>query len=431
MRLPQRLARLFSALLLIIAVGVDGQSASFYLKDKDRVVFYGDSITEQSFYTNFVETYVVTRFPDLNISFINSGWSGDWVVGGGGGKIDERLSRDVFAHKPKVMTIMVGMNDAGYQEFDPAFFKIYSEGYERLLSLLKNELPRLRITLLQPSPFDDLTSGHAWRLAAPQIKGGYNATIVRYGQFVKELAQRHGLNSVDMNAPVVDVIQKANAVDEALAQKIIPDRIHPAAAGHLLMAAALLKSWNAPAVVTAVELDAESRRVAHTENTKVSNLTIDNRLFWTQTDAALPMPLDMNDKAIAIVTRFSDVVQRLNQQILKVTNLSASNYTLKIDDEVIGIWSKKDLAAGINLALLPTPMLKQALGVHNLTAQRNRIRFVRWREVQVPLERDSIAGLAKTLDALDALEAELIKRQRAAAQPRAHRYELIPLTITK
>ena len=37
----------------------------FYLKDGDRVVFYGDSITEQRLYTTYTETYVVTRFPQL------------------------------------------------------------------------------------------------------------------------------------------------------------------------------------------------------------------------------------------------------------------------------------------------------------------------------------------------------------------------------
>src|SRR5690348_17702461 len=51
----------------------------FYLRDGDRVVFYGDSITDQRLYTAFVETYVVTRFPRLKVSFVHSGWGGDRV----------------------------------------------------------------------------------------------------------------------------------------------------------------------------------------------------------------------------------------------------------------------------------------------------------------------------------------------------------------
>src|ERR1044072_467127 len=83
----------------------------FALRDGDRVVFFGDSITDQRLYTTFTETYVVTRFPKLKISFVHSGWGGDRVTGGGGGPVDVRLWRDVFAYKPTVMTIMLGMND--------------------------------------------------------------------------------------------------------------------------------------------------------------------------------------------------------------------------------------------------------------------------------------------------------------------------------
>lgn len=423
-KVQPKFSRLLFVLLLVVAQA-HAQGANFYLKDDDRVVFYGDSITEQNLYTAFAETYVITRFPRLNVSFINSGWAGDWVVGGGGGKVDERLRRDVFAHKPTVMTAMFGMNDGGYQEFDQGYFKVYSEGYERMLSLLKNELPQLRITLLQPSPFDDWTGSHAWRLTPP-VKSGYNAVMLRYGQFVGELARQRNLNVADMNAPIVDVIRKAQTTDPSLAQKIIPDRIHPSAAGHLLMAASLLKSWNAPAAVTTVELDGAGKRILNSANTKVADFTSDDKLSWTQTDGALPLPLDMKDEAIALVVRLSDVVESLDQQSLKVNNLRAPRYALKIDGEEIGVWSKEQLTAGINLAVLPTPMLKQALTVHALTLRHNRIHYVRWREIQMSLDKENMSDLQKTLDALDALEADIIKRQRAAAVPRSYHYELIP-----
>src|SRR4051812_20793958 len=102
------------SLLLIVfclRTGTIWAQDSFYLKDGDRVVFYGDSITEQRLYTTFTETYVLTRFPQLKVSFVHSGVGGDRVTGGRAGDIDLRLNRDVFAYKPTVMTIMLGMND--------------------------------------------------------------------------------------------------------------------------------------------------------------------------------------------------------------------------------------------------------------------------------------------------------------------------------
>ena len=49
----------------------------FALRDNDRVVFLGDSITEQKLYTTYIEAYAVTRFPKLKLAFANRGWGGD------------------------------------------------------------------------------------------------------------------------------------------------------------------------------------------------------------------------------------------------------------------------------------------------------------------------------------------------------------------
>src|SRR6188508_2440010 len=143
--------------LFSLAVLQAADSNGFYLKPNDRVVFYGDSITDQRLYTTFTETYVVTRFPKLPVTFIHSGWGGDRVGGGGGGPIDLRLKRDVFAYKPTVMTIMLGMNDASYRAFDQNIFNTYSTGYEKIVHDVKTTVPGIRMTLIQPSPFDDVT----------------------------------------------------------------------------------------------------------------------------------------------------------------------------------------------------------------------------------------------------------------------------------
>ena len=211
----------------------------FAIKDGDRIVFYGDSITDQRLYTTFVETYIVTRFPSMNVSFVHSGWGGDRVTGGGGGRIDHRLDRDVFSYKPTVVTVMLGMNDASYRPFDQKTFDIYAKGYAHLVESLKSHIPGVRITLIQPSPFDDVTR-------KPNFEGGYNQVLNRYGEFVKELAEKEGAGVADLNTPVVAALKKAMEINATGAQELIKDRVHPGPAGQLLMAEALLKAWNAP-----------------------------------------------------------------------------------------------------------------------------------------------------------------------------------------
>jgi lysophospholipase L1-like esterase len=393
--------------------------ANFYLHDGDRVVFYGDSITDQRLYTTFVETYIVTRFPQLKVSFVHSGVGGDRVTGGGAGAIDVRLPRDVVAYKPAVMTIMLGMNDGSYRAFDQKIFDTYAAGYRHIVQSVKDALPGIRITVIEPSPFDDVTR-------APNFEGGYNKVMVRYGEFVKELARQENLAVADLNGPVVAALEKANKLDAENAKKLVPDRVHPAPAGHLLMAEALLKAWQAPAIVTAVEIDAPTATVASATNTKVTELTAAGGVSWTQADEGLPMPVDTNDAVVALALRSSDFVEAMDQEPLKVTGLAAARYTLKIDGEAVGTFTKEEWAKGVNLAMLPTPMAKQAAAVHDLTLRHNVVHFARWRMVGVNLDSLALprAHLQAAADALDTLEADVVAQQRAAAQPKDHRYEL-------
>ena len=412
--------------IVAFASFASAEEKSFHLKNGDRVVFYGDSITDQRLYTTFVETFVVTRFPAMKVSFVHSGWGGDRVTGGGGGQIDLRLNRDVFAYNPTVMTVMLGMNDASYKAFDQGIYSTYTNGYQHIVDSMKKNSPGTRMTLIQPSPFDDVTQ-------PPKFEGGYNNVLVQYGAYVKDLAMREHLGVADLNTAVVASLEKAKAADAEKAKKIIPDRVHPGPSGHLLMAAELLKAWNAPKFVSCVEINAAAKQpTKHLVKeccTEVSGLNLSGSLKWSQLDKALPMPVDLSEEITKLAVDSSDFFEALNQQPLKVTGLAANKYTLNIDGKCVGEFTKEQLAAGINLAALNTPMTKQASEVHKLTIQHNQVHFERWREVQVRLAKHSSEKISKAtktlLSAFDSEEAALIAKQRSAAKPVKHYYELV------
>ncbi|MBB6051520.1 SGNH/GDSL hydrolase family protein [Armatimonas rosea] len=400
-------------------------NAPFALKNGDRVVFYGDSITDQRMYTLLTEQYIVTRFPNLNVRFVHSGWGGDRVTGGGGGPIDLRLDRDVTAYKPSVVTVMLGMNDASYRAFDAGIFQTYADGYKHLVEKVKKDNPGVRLTLIQPSPFDDVTRPESF-------PGGYNAVLLRYANFVGQLAGEQGAGVADLNNPVVAMLKKANATDPTNAAKLIPDRVHPGWGGHLIMAECLLKSWNAPALVSSVRVDAASGK-SSAQNAKVSKVQAkDGTVSWSALESALPFPLaspDPNNAApYNLAVASSDFVQALDQETLTVTNLAAPRYTLKVDGKGVGEFTKEQLAAGVNLATLNTPMLQQALLVGRLTQLRSNVHNSRWREYQVPQASDPQAAqfLPTLLKNLDAADEPLTKAQRDAAKPRAHQFVLEP-----
>src|SRR5438046_4743929 len=68
-----------TCLILICAfwVAAGAPGADFLIRDGDRVVFLGDSITEQRLYTTYIEAYALTRHPQWKLWFRNVGWGGD------------------------------------------------------------------------------------------------------------------------------------------------------------------------------------------------------------------------------------------------------------------------------------------------------------------------------------------------------------------
>ena len=147
----------------------------------------------------------------MRVHFYGAGVGGDRVTGGGGGPIDQRLERDVYSEKPTVVTIMLGMNDGGYRATTPDIETTYVKGYEHMLDSIREHAPNARVTLLGPSPYDDVT-------APPTFPGGYNAVMQHFADLDKDLAQKHGAAFVDLNPGVVAALEKAQALDPRIAK---------------------------------------------------------------------------------------------------------------------------------------------------------------------------------------------------------------------
>ena len=435
-------------------------SKPFFLKDGDRVCFYGDSITEQRFYPAEVQTYMLTRFPHLHVRYIDAAVGGDRVTGGWAGPIDLRLQRDVFPFHPNVVTIMLGMNDAGYQPFNPKLFATYTAGYEHIIQSLQQHLPGVRIVLLETSPYDE-----------QGFDGGYNAVLDRYDAFVRELGERNHLPVVDFNTPMNRVLNEAYRSDTGLARQFFPGYIHPSAAAEMMMAQQLLKAWGAPATVTDVALDVAGPAVSvkRAVNSSVTGLELENgKVQWSQLDGSLPLPVlglhakwpqfpawtialppqaspDYTDPVAALIDRLSGFTDQLDQETLQVGGLSAPQYTLSIDGQSIGTFSPAQLASGVNLAQSFTPMLRQAYDVQNLVWEEIQTHFEAWHGVQTTLGNfgwkkpglpvttennpDAAREVLDVVRDMGRLQATIARQEMVANQPRVHQYVLAPVSV--
>jgi lysophospholipase L1-like esterase len=404
-------------------------AAEFFIHDGDRVVFLGDSITQQKLYTTYIEAYALTRHPDWQLVFRNTGWGGDTAWLRQRAHPDEKalfaaapaeqqamvekavasgLGRDVLPLKPTVVTIKFGMNDHAYQPFRPDIFAAYVASQKELVKVLKQN--GARVALLTPQPIED-------KKADPD-KDVKNLSLRKFSDGLQVVAKEQGAAFVDQFAPYMAIMMQARATNPQ-AHIGGGDAVHPGPAGHTLMAWAILKQLGATPLVSSATLKLGWWNRASVENCNVSDLKLaDGVLSFDRIDRALPMPID--PRAVTAL-KLAPVLDELDRYELKVTGLKAASYAVTIDGEAAGTVTAAELAAGWNMALADGPITKQAQEVLQLVFKKNDVFFDRWRNVQLKPGRE--ADLPK----LDAEIAELEAKLNTARLPKVHHFELKPV----
>ena len=396
-------------------------ASDFAIHDGDRVVVYGDSITDQRLYSTFMEEYLLTRFPTWKVQWTQSGVGGDKVSGGAEGPIDLRIQRDVLPYRPNVATIMLGMNDGYYRPPNPAVQKSYEDGYKSMVNTILQGAPGVRLTLIGPSPYDDVT----------QPTKHYNEVMQQYSEFDRSEADRTHQGFVDFNAPVVDVLQKVETAHPDLASRLIPDRVHPGEGVHWVMAAAILKAWHAPSLVSSVTVDAHGAKAAKVENASVTDVKREKKtdeLQWTEIENALPLPLPLSatDPVTDAALEAGGIEAALDQETLSVTGLAAGSYALTIDDQPVANLTADALSHGVNLARMTTPMLRQSQTLAWETEHRNALERLLF-TLEAGTREIPEAAPEPEQQAMRQAIASSIAQQQKDAQPVMHHFALKPV----
>jgi lysophospholipase L1-like esterase len=227
-----RIKRLLSVAACLAVVGSSAGYAApkmanvgaFPFHNGDRVVFLGDSITEQRLYTTYLETYLLTRFPDWKLWFRNAGWGGDtsWLRQRGLPP-EQALQRDVLSLKPTVVTIDFSMNDAGYGAFSQSLYDQHVKGEEDLVKWIKQDgaVP----IVLTVSPFEKKELGDPME--------GYNAALDQFAAGDRMVAEQAHVPFADQFHPFVDAIRRERTIDQSA--RISGDTVHPGPPGHLII----------------------------------------------------------------------------------------------------------------------------------------------------------------------------------------------------
>jgi len=430
----------------------EAKSVGLAIRDGDRVVFLGDSITEQRLYTTYLETYWLTRYPAYKLSFRNVGWGGDtaWMrqrlktdkdaMYSAAPKVQQAmvekavaagLGRDVLPLKPTVVAIDYGMNDHEYQAFRPDICKVYVRSQTQLTKVLKAS--GARVALITPQPIED-------RRPDPH-QDVRNQSLRHFSDALKGVAATQNVAFADQFNPYMAVMLKARA---ARPDAFVGggDSLHPGPVGQLIMAWSILKGLGMPSVVSRVELDVarpQGSQVVAAENTRVSNVTWEKSvLSFDRLDSALPMPIDERaEPALEMIPFLND----LNCYELKVAGLESDYYEVQIDGESVCGVTRDELAKGWNMAMVPTPVTRQVQEILQGVFKKNDLYFDRWRKCQLNAQltgdgtvmfdnqgNSLLSPNQGRIPELDKQIAEWESKIDAARQPKMHHIVLAPTT---
>ena len=412
-------------------------AAEFPLKEGDVWVMAGDSITAQHLHSNYFEAFCYARYPKLNFKFRNSGVGGDTIP-----RVLDRFAFDVAAWKPTVVSVELGMNDAGSFKADA-----FIENMGTLVATIRKA--GARPVILSASPVNDGTT--IAKMA------GYNAKLDEYAKALKMFCEKEKIPYADQFHPLVDVWGK-NKPNEALVNDFAVvrrmaadsklkgvehlkafvdlhpvyismqgDPVHPGPTGQLMMAAALLKELGAEPFVSSVTI---ARGKVEAKGCEVTNMNGEGQsIEFDRLDECLPFPIPANARE---VLPLAPEVLELSQYLLTVKDLPKGNYTLKINDVICASLSSEQLAEGVNLTDLPgqpanndkNPIAVQAQKLLDaVTFKENNVQGWRGLSRQVHSNggrkggKDPMATLTARVEAADA-------KIRDAAKPQKLHFEI-------
>jgi lysophospholipase L1-like esterase len=200
------------------------------LQKKTKVVFFGDSITQQGAgkngYIPKMDSLIKLQGLGDNYELVGAGVSGNRVY-----DLYLRIEEDVLAKKPDVVVIYIGINDVWHKTTtgtgtEP---KKYEQFYRAIIKKLQAQ--NIKVILCTPTVIGE-------RNDVTNLQDG---DLNFYSKMIRNMAQSLSLPVCDLRVAFADYL-KANNPNNADKGILTVDGVHLTNAGNLLVASEMWKN---------------------------------------------------------------------------------------------------------------------------------------------------------------------------------------------
>jgi lysophospholipase L1-like esterase len=214
-----------------LAIFLVGCAASHqFLRSGERIVFFGDSITQLGVkpngYVTLVRDSLAAKHGSLNVEVIGAGISGNKVT-----DLKKRLQRDVLDKRPTIVFIYIGINDV-WHWVTPGLKGTSKEDYESGLKEIIGAIQKdgARVVLCTPSVIGEKNDA-----TNPQ-----DAMLNEYSNISRRVAQQTGSRICDLRAAFIEYLKSHNPSNEEKGILTV-DRVHLNDAGNRFVAEQMLR----------------------------------------------------------------------------------------------------------------------------------------------------------------------------------------------
>lgn len=210
------------------------------LKDKDIIIFLGDSITQAGVgpdgYVTLISDAILKAYPDLDIQVIGAGISGNKVP-----DLQARLDRDVLQKNPTIVVIYIGINDVWHWTHPAVRARGDSgttrEDFESGLYDIIGQIKEVgaRVVLCTPSVIGEKPDG----------SNPSDSMLDAYAEISRQVAAETGSQLLDLRAEFIGYLKERNT--ENVSQGILTtDSVHLNQTGNRFVAGCVLEALNVP-----------------------------------------------------------------------------------------------------------------------------------------------------------------------------------------
>jgi len=170
------------------------------IKAGDRILFVGDDVTQQMYYTRSLASALMAFRPRSNLRFYNGG-KNDATAGSADKWIDELMS----ITKPAVVFVNFGLNDGQSKPPSDKLINAYEQNLAVLIKKIK-AFEGVREVIVMSSPAVQTGLGN------DNNKGGYNRTLYKLALSAQTTAGLNKVKFIDLFEPMRVVYAEAAKV---------------------------------------------------------------------------------------------------------------------------------------------------------------------------------------------------------------------------